>query len=67
LEYLNKSFSVVAGGSRISDSEWERIFGSEKERKKKLSKAIMDQEAHPRPPQPRRCGGGTGDPEVIPT
>ena len=66
LKYLEKSFSVTAGGSKVSDAEWERIFGSEKERKKKLAKAIKDQAARPRTPYPRKCGGGTGDPEVIP-
>lgn len=42
LKYLNRRFSVPAAGPKVTQGEWEDIFGSEEERKEKLAKAIEE-------------------------
>lgn len=37
MKYLRKKFSLPAGSSKISQEDWDRIFGKKEAKKKKKS------------------------------
>ena len=60
MKYLRKSFSVPTAPA-CSQDDWDAIFGTEEERKKKLADAIAVQKEGPRKAgRPQKCGGGAG-------
>lgn len=66
MKYLEKSFTVPACNPLTEDDRWAMAFGYknyaeyETARKKKMKKAIAEQEKRGKTPIPRKCGGGAG-------